>query len=127
MAKASVYFKINQPVINRVLRAQQTALEQTGEWLHTDVVQSQTMPWRTGHLQGESTYVDHSESKNGTVSVISSTPYARRLYFHPEYHFYKGENPEAGGEWYKPYFPGGEKADALLAAYRNFFRRQSGI
>lgn len=79
--------KLNFPKIQQLTRAQVMALEQTAEALHTNVVQAQVFPRDTGNLQNESTFVDYSESSQGKVSIISSTPYARRLYFHPEYHF----------------------------------------
>ena len=93
--------KLNFPKIQQLTKAQVMALEQTAEALHTNVVQAQVFPRDTGNLQNESTFVDYSESSQGKVSIISSTPYARRLYFHPEYHFQKTENPNARGEWYE--------------------------
>ena len=81
--------KLNFPKIQQLTKAQVMALEQTAEALHTNVVQAQVFPRDTGNLQNESTFVDYSESSQGKVSIISSTPYARRLYFHPEYHFQK--------------------------------------
>ena len=41
--------------------------------------------YQGGTLQNESTFVDYSNSSKGTVTLVSSTPYARRLYYHPEY------------------------------------------
>ena len=79
------------------------ALEKTAEAIHTEVVQEQVMPFRTGHLQNDSTFVDTSDSARGHVDIVSSTPYARRLYFHPEYNFNREENPNAGGRWFDPW------------------------
>ena len=79
--------KLNMPRIKQLTQAAVTALEQTGEALHTEVVQAQVFPFDTGNLQNESTFVDYSKSKNGKVTLVSSTPYARRLYYHPEYNF----------------------------------------
>ena len=71
-----------------------------------------------GELQG-SVHVDRSRSERGSVSVVTSTPYARRLYFHPEYNFYQGTNPNAGGMWYEPYKK--ERKKWLLDTYAAFF------
>lgn len=98
--KSSV--KMNFPRIRQLTQATVTALEMTAEALHTEVVQAQVMPFDSGNLQNESTFADYSESKNGRVRLISSTPYARRLYYHPEYDYQTDENPFAGGEWYTP-------------------------
>ena len=84
MIKVNSTVKLNFPKINQLTQAQVAALEQTAEGLHTEVEQAQVFPRDTGALQNESTFVDTSESSHGKASIISSTPYARRLYFHPE-------------------------------------------
>ena len=88
--------KLNMPRINQMTQAAVVALEKTAEALHTEVVQAQIMPFDTGNLQNESTFVDKSQSSGGKVSLVSSTPYARRLYYHPEYHFQKYESVASG-------------------------------
>ena len=127
MIKVSSAIKLNMPKIKQLTQAQVTALEQTAEALHTEVVQAQVFPRDTGNLQNESTFVDYSNSSKGKVSIVSSTPYARRLYFHPEYHFQKGENPNARGKWYADWIPGGSQADFAVKAFKNIYRRLTGI
>ena len=127
MIKVNSSVKLNMPQIQQLTQAQVTALEQTAEALHTEVVQAQVFPFDTGNLQNESTFVDYSESGKGKVSIVSSTPYARRLYFHPEYHFRKGENPNARGKWYADWIPGGSQADFAIRAYKEIYRRLTGI
>ena len=80
-----------------------------------------------GHLQNESTFVDYTDSSNGRARLVSSTPYARRLYFHPEYHFDKGENPNARGKWYEDWLPGGSKADFAPKAFKKFYKEEAGL
>lgn len=127
MIKVKSSVKLNMPKIRQLTQAQVTALEQTAEALHTEVVQAQVFPFDTGNLQNESTFVDYSESGKGKVSIVSSTPYARRLYFHPEYHFRKGENPNARGKWYTDWLPGGSQADFAIRAYKEIYRRLTVI
>ena len=127
MIKVSSVVKLNMPKIKQLTQAQVTALEQTAEALHTEVVQAQVFPRDTGNLQNESTFVDYSNSSKGKVSIVSSTPYARRLYFHPEYHFQKGENPNARGKGYADWIPGGSQADFAVKAFKNIYRRLTGI
>lgn len=127
MIKASSKIKMNFPKLQQLTKAQVTALEQTAEALHTEVVQAQVFPRDTGNLQNESTFVDYSESGKGKVSIVSSTPYARRLYFHPEYHFQKDENPNARGKWYTDWLPGGLQADFAVNAFKNIYRRLTGV
>jgi len=85
--------KLNPGVINEAAIA--LALIKTADAIKTDVQQSQTMPFDTGTTQNRSTYVDSSRAAQGQVSVVTDTPYARRLYFHPEYNFRTEDNPYA--------------------------------
>ena len=119
--------KLNMPRIKQLTQAAVTALEQTGEALHTEVVQAQVIPFDTGNLQNESTFVDYSESANGKVTLVSSTPYARRLYYHPEYHFKTDENPNAKGKWYEDWMPGGASADFAQQAFKQFYKKAGGV
>ncbi len=86
-----------------------TALKQTGDSLLTDLIMSQTMPFDTGALQNLLTYVDYELAKDGTIRLISMGPYARRLYFNPDFNFRQDKNPHAGGRWLDPYLPGHAK------------------
>ena len=127
MISVKSVINLNLPKIQQITGAQITALEQTAEALHTEVVQAQVFPRDTGHLQNESTFLDRSESSHGKVSIVSSTPYARRLYFHPEYHFSKSANPHAKGMWYEDWLPGGKEADFAVKTFKEFYRRMAGI
>ncbi len=112
--------------IKKLTDAQVRALEKTAEALHTDVVQAQVMPRDTGHLQNDSTFVDYSQSKSGTVTLVSQTPYARRLYFHPEYNFRKVENPNAQGRWLEDWISGSKK-DFCQNAFAKFYKQEAGV
>lgn len=126
MIKVNSTIKMNFPKLRQLAQAQVQALEQTAEALHTEVVQAQVFPRDTGNLQGESTFVDYSDSQKGRVSIVSSTPYARRLYFHPEYHFDTGENPNARGQWYADWI-NGKRAQFCEEAYKKIYRRLTGV
>ena len=119
--------KMNFPRIKQLTQAAVTALEMTAEAMHTEVVQAQVFPFDTGNLQNESTFVDYSKSKDGKVTLVSSTPYARRLYYHPEYNFQTDENPFAGGEWYEPWLPGGVSQDFARNAFKRFYKKVGGV
>lgn len=119
--------RIYDTVLRRLNAATVTALEKTGEHLHTEVVQAQVIPFDSGHLQNDSTFVDTSNSKNGSVSIIHSTPYARRLYYHPEYNFDKGENPNAKGKWYEDWLPGGKKENDCAKTFKEFYKQEGGL
>lgn len=127
MIKVNSRVRLNMPQINRLERAQITALGQTAEALHTEVLQAQVFPRDTGNLQNESTFVDYSQSNQGKVTIVSSTPYARRLYFHPEYDFQKTANLHAKGRWYEDWLPGGRDAEFCANAFKQFYRRLTGL
>ena len=119
--------KLNMPVVKQLDRAKQQALEQTGDALLKQVKNTQVMPFDTGHLEEDATFVDYSNSKDGKATLVSSTPYARRLYYHPEYRFQKGENPNAKGKWLDDWLPGGGEVDFAPNAFKRFYKKESGV
>lgn len=126
MVKVTSKVKINNMQLKRLEGAALIALEQTAEALHTEVIQAQVFPRDTGNLQNESTFVDYTNASKGKVSLVSTTPYARRMYFHPEYKFSKEENPNARGKWYEPWISGKEK-DFCRDTYKNLFKKAGGV
>lgn len=119
--------KLNMPRIRQLTQAAVTALELTGEALHTEVIQAQVFPFDTGHLQEDATFVDYSRANDGMVTLVSSTPYARRLYYHPEYHFQTKENPNAKGMWYEDWLSGGAKAGDASQLFAQFYKKAGGV
>lgn len=130
--------KLNGPAIRALEKAAIRALEQTGEALHTEIVQAQIVPRKTGNLQGESFFVDTSKAKQGTVTLTHSAPYARRVYFHPEFNFHKERwvdkegrswdgNPNARGLWFEDYQKGGKKDSYALEAFKKLYKKEAGL
>lgn len=119
--------KLNMPRIHELSQAAVRALELTAEALHTEVVQAQVMPFDTGHLEEDATFVDYSNSQNGKVTLVSSTPYARRLYYHPEYNFQTKENPNAKGKWLDDWLSGGNEADFAPNAFKRLYKKEAGV
>lgn len=113
--------KLNFGTIAKINKAAELALIETADATKSDLMESQTMPMDTGALQNRNTYIDKSNSSKGTVSIVSDTPYARRLYYHPEYNFRTDKNPNAGGMWFQPYIDGNKKAFC-----KNAFKRLLG-
>jgi hypothetical protein len=104
-----------------------TALEQTADALLTEVKNAEVMPFDTGNLQNESTFVDDSHSREGSVSIVSTTPYARRLYYHPEFNFSKEEHRAAMGEWFRPWLKGGVRSDFAGKTFKVLYKRLNKI
>ena len=113
--------ELNMSVLNMLDGAQYEALAQTGDATLTELRDRQVMPFDTGNLQNDSTFVDDSEK--GRVSIVSSTPYARRLYFHPEYNFRRGNNSRAGGKWFDSFL----NDNFISNAYAKLLKRIGGL
>ena len=120
-----VRFELNRINMNKISKAAVKALEMTGEEFHTRVVQAQVVPRDQGTLQGVAMTVDYSQAQQGEVRLVHSTPYARRLYFHPEYHFQTKENPHARGRWFEPWMKGGEHDGDIQKVFAKFLKLSS--
>ena len=118
--------KLNTSKLNFLDKQQYISLAETADALLTEIKDEQVMPFRTGNLQNDSTFVDDNKRMEGRVSIVSTTPYARRLYFHPEYNFNRGNNAHAGGKWFEPYVSG-DKADRPKEIYKELFKRNGGL
>ena len=57
----------------------------------------------------ESIFVDDTHIEKGKAIIGVDTPYARRVYLHPEYNFKKNKNPNAQGMWFETYISGDKK------------------
>ena len=126
MGKVKSTVTINTRKVKQLTQAQIFALEQTAGSLRTEVGQAQVMPRDTGTMQGVSTFIDRSRSQSGIVSLVTQTPYARRLYFHPEYNFQTKENPNAQGKWLEPWINGKEK-DFCKKEYIRIYKQIGGV
>lgn len=126
MAKVSCTIKLNEAKLNELTKQQYISLAQTADALLTDLRDSQTMPFDTGNLQNDSTSIDDSQKEKGRVSIVSTTPYARRLYYHPEYNFRRNNNARAGGKWFEPYISG-NKSDFAKSVFSKLFKRNGGL
>lgn len=102
----NVQIKLDNQAIGRlekaILEAAQTAMED----VRSDLVSAATMPFDTGDMQNNQTEVFATDS--GAV-LVTDSPQARRLYFHPEYNFQQGKNANAGADWLEPYISGDKK------------------
>lgn len=130
--------KIYNSRIKNLEKAAVAALEKTTEHLHTEIIQAQVVPRDTGALQGEKFYANYNESNLGRTELIFEGPYARRLYYHPEYNFnrevyyddkgvkHEG-NPHAKGKWLEDWAKGGKKEKDVIEAFKEYYRRETGL
>ena len=124
--KVSSTIKLNEAKLKELTKQQYVSLAQTADAVLTDLRDSQTMPFDTGNLQNDSTFLDDGQKEKGRVSIVSATPYARRLYYHPEYDFRHTNNAKAGGKWFEPYISG-NRTDFLKDTFAKLFKRNGGL
>ena len=124
--QVSSTIKLNEAKIKELTKQQYISLAQTADALLGDVRDEQLMPFDDGTLQNEGTHVDDSQQMQGRVSIVSTEPYARRLYYHPEYNFRRNNNARAGGKWYEPYINGSKK-EWVINAFKQRFKENGGL
>ena len=118
-------FKLNHSAIKQLSESAQRALGATAEAVKTEVVNADVVPFDRGSLQG-SMDVDLTDLPNGTATITLSTPYARRLYFHPEYNFQKTNNPNAKGKWFEDWLAGGTEAKFAPETFKKLYKQYAG-
>jgi hypothetical protein len=74
----------NKTNLKKINQTMQDILLDTAEAVKTDLIQSQTMPFDSGVMQNDSTFVDDKRIIKGIVSLVTDTLYARKVYFDPE-------------------------------------------
>ena len=100
-------------------------MEQAADATLTDIKTRQVVPKDTSHLE-DSSFIDTTNLNNGIAKIMFDTPYARRLYWHPEYNFRHDKNLNAKGLWMQDYEEGGEKEDYMKNVFTMFLKRNSG-
>lgn len=91
-----VGINLDEAALARLDGAAKAAALETVEAVKTDLVNSQTMPFDTGTMQGSLHTEQFDAADESHVVLQTDGPQARRLYFHPEYNFQRGKNPNAG-------------------------------
>lgn len=124
--------KVKSTVVLNMLRLRQLddavvrALEKTGEALLSEIKNAEIIPYDIGALH-DKTYLDKTDSNEGNVSIVSEGPYARRLYYHPEYNFQTYEHAFAQGKWFEPWLKGGISEDFAKKAFAEILRKEGNL
>jgi len=118
--KIKVNIKLDNQKIAKLEEAYLKALEMTAEAVLSDIRTSAVVPKDTGELE-RSGFVDLSDIKNAIARIVFDTPYARRLYWHPEYNFRTDKNVNAKGKWMEDYLSG-EKKQFVIDTYSKFLK-----
>lgn len=124
---------VNYTNIAKLNRSIQRAIVATADAIKTDIIDKQVMPFKDGTLQGS---LDSDSKSFGKAYVRASTPYARRLYYHPEYNFHRepwtttvrgkektvGGNKNAGGKYFEPWTKQGKYKNWVLKRFSEFVK-----
>lgn len=119
--------KINRTRVKQLSKACITALELTAQVLQDEIREDEVIPMDTGLLRGEGFFIDYTNSKQGKISLVHSTPYARRLYFHPEFNFNKTYARNAKGKWFEDYEKGGIKEDFAPNVFKKLYKKEADV
>lgn len=119
--KVKVDVELNQANIKKIQDAMVKALPGTLDAMVTEINNAQIVPKETGNL--EESVVTGAE--NGVGYVSYNTPYARRLYYHPEYNFRQDKNPNAQGRWMDDFIHG-RKKNWLTITFGKLLKLYSG-
>ncbi len=136
-----IEIKLDVQAIKAIEDAAVKSAEVAMEQVRTDLVSSQTLPADQYVLQNGGMYVDSPKSYQGYkgkesvinvssndevhISLVNDVPQARRLYYHPEYHF-QHKNLNAGGAWFEPYITGSKK-DLAKNEFVAEFKKRTGV
>ncbi|MEG1004340.1 MAG: hypothetical protein RSD13_05025 [Clostridium sp.] len=118
--KSKVTIKLDTSKINTIINARNKALEETTEAVLSDIKSSALVPKDTGELE-RSGFVDLTRIQDGKASINFDTPYARRLYWHPEYNFRQDKNINAQGKWMQSYIDG-DNEEFVTDTYAYFLK-----
>lgn len=108
MPKVEIRMDLN--TLESIGRAAQDAALETVGALRGEIISAKVVPRDNGKLEESMGGIDQFQEGEElhTALCIGDTPYARRLYFHPEYNFQDANNPNAQGKWAEPWLPGGD-------------------
>ncbi|MCI2047463.1 MAG: hypothetical protein LKJ90_07080 [Faecalibacterium sp.] len=110
----AIEVELDMAAIAGIETAAKAAALETVRVLRGEVVSAAVMPFDTGHMQNNQTEVTQVvDGEEIHTMLTTDAPQARRLYYHPEYHFQTGKNANAGASWLADWLPGGAQESFL--------------
>lgn len=123
-AGVSVNVKMDKAKLSKIKNATIIACKKTAMKMLAEKIDAQEIPMNEGTLQNVLTDVDDSAANKGVISIVSSGPYAARLYYNPQYDFNHEFNKNAKGEWWEDYLTGKNK-DRPHKLYAYFLKKET--
>ena len=107
--------------IKQLESAKKKAFDATVEAVLADIKTSGVVPKDTGALEDSG----YTLIEDMVAYIIFDTPYAHRLYWHPEFNFRTDKNVNAQGLWMQAYIDG-EKNSFVKDTYGKFLKQFGG-
>lgn len=107
--------------IKQLESAKKKAFDATVEAVLSDIKASGVVPKDTGALEDSG----FTLIEDMVAYIVFDTPYARRLYWHPEFNFRTDKNANAQGLWMQTYIDG-EKNSFVKNTYGKFLKQFGG-
>lgn len=135
MSDAKITIKFDKGAIKAMEKACNDALVETAFALQDEIREAGVIPRMDNHLAGDKFKVNASEANQGVVYLEHDGPYARRLYYHPEYHFHREPwvdkygnqhlgNPNAMANWFSWWEEGGRYQGRPAEIYTAILKRK---
>lgn len=120
--KVNVKVELYQDKIRHLQDAIEPSIQQAVEAVKSQIVSDQVVPKEHGDLERSAFMRKKSRTK---YQIVYDTPYARRLYWHPEYNFRTDKNLNAKGIWMQDYVDGDRK-DFFKKVFTARFKANTG-
>lgn len=120
--KVNVKVELYQDKIRHLQDAIEPSIQQAVEAVKSQIVSDQVVPKEHGDLERSAFMRKKSRTK---YQIVYDMPYARRLYWHPEYNFRTDKNLNAKGIWMQDYVDGDRK-DFFKKVFRARFKANTG-
>lgn len=119
--KITAKIVLDRGALAQIQKAAEASLPQVLDALSTEIQTAAVVPKDTGALEQSASVF--AEAAAGGISW--DTPYARRLFFNPQYNFSQDKNANARGRW-TDHWQFGEGQSFLTQALLYFLRANSG-
>jgi len=116
-----VSVRIDEAKIKALQAAIEPSIQQAAAAVKTQIVSDQVVPKNTGELEQSAFVRKKSRSK---YQIVYDTPYARRLYWNPQYDFRTDKNPNAQGLWLQSHIDG-ERKEYFSNAFGELFKKNA--
>lgn len=94
------------------------ALNKAADEIEQRLKEAEVVPKKSGALEASQNIV----VMGNRLTISYSSPYANRLYFHPEYNFSREQNSNAQGRWLEAVFSDTELANIYANGYKEIIK-----